>query len=877
MNNIEPLSQRVDALETRLNQLEARLSLDAKAAPHRPASAPQLDALLRPKPDAPKVAPVVTPPEFPSFAPPPKPTTVTPPSVTPPSVAPPTVTPSSSAALPVSTPAPARGDSLLDWEQLVGGKWALWAGLLSLFCAMASFLAYTWRFLPPPPPGAKVAMGVGAGVAFLVAGEWMRGRAQRWFGEGLSGAGLALCFLSLWAGAAYFSIFPVAPTFGGMAVVVALGVFLALRHDAPGLHILSIIGGFATPMILRGGGSGDSSWALLSYLAILNAGVLGVSLFKRWRASVWLSAAATVALLMAWSLDAPIDAMRPVVWAFVSFYFVLYVGAACFYSLARREDTAPEDIALLLTASALYALVGHNLLVPLLGSFPGAFALGLAVFWGAVCALTARFAPTNALLREGSLALGILAFTVAVPIQFAQPWIGIGWIGEAGVLLWLGRRQNSAFLKRAGQIVWLTALLPLGWEMFSPGARTVWGLHAGGWPWLFGLAISAWNARAAQQENDDWKDAYALVSVGGGAWLLAREVALRSPGDEQIWLVVMALGVYAVAVFGVGAWARFAAVRVGATALAASAALAALWWTSHAPQFDLVPFWNLRWAALAVGLAALSAIYVLAREIEFPLHDAEKEWARAWPLSAFGYGLLAFSSELYFGFAYFGAPDWASRAFFALSMVWMVAASGLLARGLQTGDPARRFGAYVVGAVAIAALLFNALTTSAPAAPFANWRAGAFAVSILALAMVAYRLKRAAEAGRLSEIEADLSATALGAALGLALWVLTQETWEAGRYFAVGGGDWQRGAQMAISLVWSLFGALLLLGGIHWRAQLARVSALALLAATVCKVFLFDLSFLDGASRALSLAGLGIALVFISWLYGRFGRVKVSE
>ena len=771
--------------------------------------------------------------------------------------------------------APAQsGDSLLDWERLVGGKWALWAGLLSLFCAMASFLAYSWRFIPP---SAKVALGIGAGLAFLAAGEWARPRAQRWFGEGLSGAGLALSFLSLWAGAAFFSIFPVTPTFGAMALVVALGVWLAVRDDALGLHVLSVIGGFATPILLDQGGAGDGSLSLLVYLAILNLGVLAVALFKRWRASVLLSFAATVIVLAAWSLQAPIESMRLTVWAFTTFYFLLYVGAACFGSLVRREETAPEEFALLLGASALYALVGQGLLLPLLGDSPGAFALGMALFFAGVCAATARFAPANRLLREGTGALGLLALTVAVPIQFSRPWVGIGWIGEAGILLWLARRQNSAFLNVAGRIVWVSALLPLGWEMFNPGAQTVWGLHNGGWPWVLALAIAGWNALALHRQNadDDWKDVYALSSVAGGAWLLAREVALRTEGSSEMWLVLLGLGVYAVLVFGAGAWAHFASIRLGATGIAAGAAATALWWTSQNPAFDATPFWNLRWASLAGTFGALGAIYATARTVDFPLHAAEKELARAWPLCAFGYGLVAFSAELYLGFGYFGAPDWVSRAFFALSIVWALAALGLLLGGLRGRNLSLRNGAYLAGTIALAALLVNALASQVAWLPFANWRAGAFAVGIVALGVAAWTLKRA-DPAELGELEREPGAL-LGAALGLALWILTQETWEAGRYFAVAGSDWQRGAQMAISLVWSLFGALLLLGGICWRAQIARLGALALLAATVCKVFLFDLSFLDGASRALSLAGLGVALVFISWLYGRFGRAEATE
>jgi uncharacterized membrane protein len=75
----------------------------------------------------------------------------------------------------------------------------------------------------------------------------------------------------------------------------------------------------------------------------------------------------------------------------------------------------------------------------------------------------------------------------------------------------------------------------------------------------------------------------------------------------------------------------------------------------------------------------------------------------------------------------------------------------------------------------------------------------------------------------------------------------------------------------AISLVWTLCGALLLIGGIIRSFQPVRLAALGLLGITVFKVFLFDLQFLDAPLHILSFGGLGLALIFISWLYSRFG------
>ena len=69
------------------------------------------------------------------------------------------------------------------------------------------------------------------------------------------------------------------------------------------------------------------------------------------------------------------------------------------------------------------------------------------------------------------------------------------------------------------------------------------------------------------------------------------------------------------------------------------------------------------------------------------------------------------------------------------------------------------------------------------------------------------------------------------------------------------------------SAVWLALGALLLLYGVFRQTQGARLaSGLFVLAATL-KVFLYDLSGLQGLMRALSFIGLGLILIGIGLLY----------
>ena len=75
--------------------------------------------------------------------------------------------------------------------------------------------------------------------------------------------------------------------------------------------------------------------------------------------------------------------------------------------------------------------------------------------------------------------------------------------------------------------------------------------------------------------------------------------------------------------------------------------------------------------------------------------------------------------------------------------------------------------------------------------------------------------------------------------------------------------------QYTYSAVWLVFGVLLLIAGFRLQSQPARLASAAVVALTIGKVFLVDMSDLTGIFRALSFIGLGAVLVGIGWIYQR--------
>ena len=76
--------------------------------------------------------------------------------------------------------------------------------------------------------------------------------------------------------------------------------------------------------------------------------------------------------------------------------------------------------------------------------------------------------------------------------------------------------------------------------------------------------------------------------------------------------------------------------------------------------------------------------------------------------------------------------------------------------------------------------------------------------------------------------------------------------------------------RLSLSLVWAVYGGVMLAIGMNRRSKLLRIMALGLLGLTILKVFLFDLSSLEKLYRIISFIVLGAILLAVSFLYQRY-------
>lgn len=360
---VRRVATEIDALTRRVASLEAaQRQPGVAAAEARPTAAadtvgavPVSSATLKGGPP-PVVPPAVTPPPI---------------SGPPPVSVPPPVGGSTpfGAPAPASVPRPGVAETI---EGQIGGRWLLYAGLLILLIGVSFFLKYAFDNEWVDARG-RVAVGLLGGVALVVGGLRLARRDLRTFGLALSGAGLAILYLSIYAALAFYELVDRSTTFVLMSAVTAVAVWLADRERAQSLAIIGIGGGFLTPFLV--GGDGNAQITLFSYDALLAAATLALVYRHQWLYLAAVSYVLTTFTVAAWASEYYTDGQ----WLRTLLFLTLFGGlfVAMLHKVRLLAGVVATLVAALLwTAPAIYHLAS----LILTSEHPPALHLYLIVF-----------------------------------------------------------------------------------------------------------------------------------------------------------------------------------------------------------------------------------------------------------------------------------------------------------------------------------------------------------------------------------------------------------------------------------------------------------------------------------------------------------------
>lgn len=359
----------------------------------------------------------------------------------------------------VETPTPAEyKKAAVNLEEKIGGKWFAKIGIAILILGVSFFLKYAFDNNWIGPTG-RVIMGILAGLGLLAFGEKTI-RKYNLYGQIVSGGGLAILYLSIYAAFNFYHLISSPAAFAFMSLVTAIGIALALRYDAASLITVSVAGGFVTPYLAS---SGDNHQvALFSYIALLDLAVLAVSIFKKWRWLNVLGLFGTFIIFSGWySAYYSVSQILSTLF-FATLFFIIYSISPLIYNLYKKENSTGFEQVMTLAAGFIYFGLSYNLLDPAYHIFLGLFTMVLALYYFLWAYLVKSLTPEDKNLYNFLAFFSVGFITVAIPVQFKKFVITMCWAVESVLLLYLGVKlrgdKSGETIKSFGLVVLVMAI-----------------------------------------------------------------------------------------------------------------------------------------------------------------------------------------------------------------------------------------------------------------------------------------------------------------------------------------------------------------------------------------------------------------------------------
>lgn len=741
----------------------------------------------------------------------------------------------------------------------------------------------------------------------------------------LSGAGLVSMMGAVLAARLLYDLIGPTPALAALFVIAVFGLGLGWRHG-PLLAAVGVTGGMAAPFLV--GGTSAFPEGLLAYFALLTALGLGIDTLRRWGWISVLSLVLGLgagALLM---LSTPTESMAAGVALYAAGLVVLSVliparslvpdhaGPSLLEAAVVVEALRP-GFPVLLAFGALIAACLAALSAATHGATAWGISLGLMTLLGALGILAARRAPG---LQEFAAlpALTILALLGAPEVigpvlsdlqatrivqetqtEVRLPWT-VTWALIPAVLLslvaaWRSLGEPLLSPKPAGAqqaedppepfraVIWAGPSLAALWAgaavVMAPAAGLVLELvwqpvrFIGAWPWALhalamGTAMVVLAGIFARRDGTNRLRA-ALATVSALACLsFALSVILTE--------AALTLALAAVVISAAALDRRFDLPPLGGFVMAGVVALGyrllanpGLGWAMEAPIPEVL-------AAHFGNLGALMAALWLLAARDRPRSRVVLESA-CWSVAA-----ITLSVILYRGVeALTGhAPGDAHWVLGLQATVWIAAALAQVERQRLGGvlrwvriGLAGLFGLLALGLLGAAVTVANPLTggqvVHGPAV--VNTLALAYGLPAMCLMLGGWRLRRRwvaePQTGGKTTGPRWLFALIAGSLALFALWtgLMIRHFWQGGA--AMGVEDGIRQPELyTYTVALLLLGAGLFYHALSKRSQGIRRTGVLVIALAVAKVFLIDISGLDGLARVFSFLLLGLSLAGLAWI-----------
>lgn len=423
-------------------------------------------------------------------------------------------------------------------EERIGGRWFSKIGIAAIVLGVSFFLKYAFDSGWVNEIG-RVLIGLLAGAVMLWLGE-SNIRKYKSFGQTLSGGGLAVLYLSIFAAFNFYHLVGQLPALFLMSGITAAGIYLSIRYETEVLMLLALFGGFLTPFLISDGRSNEAG--LFSYLLILNLAILAVSTVRDWKITRVVGLAMTIILYSSWKGQFYRSEDFLVTMFFLAAFFAIHSLASFSNNILRsRPSSGIEQLTMGL--STAFCLIGG---AELIGSGHAGSMFYLYLILAAYHFLVARtiriMLPEDGSLRFFSDLLAIGLVTLAIPEKLSGQASEMVWLIEGAALMLFRSKAGRVSFRIVGAALMAVSAISVmaDYSSYSPTDivlfNKTFGMHLYLIAVFYAAAFLELRTVAAKRESDAGQDSILPARKAAAAFLIAANLLTVYIGSREIGL-----------------------------------------------------------------------------------------------------------------------------------------------------------------------------------------------------------------------------------------------------------------------------------------------------------------------------------------------------
>lgn len=315
-------------------------------------------------------------------------------------------------------------------------------------------------------PLVRVINGYVCGAALIGVAIWLKKKYEA-YSSVLMGGGLAVLYFITYIAFSFYNMLPLEAAFSMMLVFTAGTVYTALLYDRVIIAHLALIGAYAIPFLLS---DNSGRYAVFfGYIAVINTGILVVSLRKYWKSLFYSAFALTWVIYITWFFFSfRYSSHQYIAWTYLCIFFFIFYATFLAYKIIKKEQYGLDDVIVLLSNAFIFYLIGYNLIgYETAANYAGLFTIINAVIHLGVSQVIRRLKLADRSLYYLLLGLVIVFCTIAVPVQLDGNWVTLLWTAEALLVFWIGRTRRAPAYEKLGAGLSLLSFISLAQDWFS--------------------------------------------------------------------------------------------------------------------------------------------------------------------------------------------------------------------------------------------------------------------------------------------------------------------------------------------------------------------------------------------------------------------------